>query len=72
MQVGGFVYPFHEMSTRAPSWRRSSATRRTSSRRAGGPQAHAGAGYGQGIRNLDFVVRDIATFKLWAVASRPC
>ena len=26
------------------------------------------AGYGNGIKNLDFVVRDIATFKLWAVA----
>jgi ABC-type oligopeptide transport system substrate-binding subunit len=26
------------------------------------------AGYGQGLKNLDFVVRDIATFKLWAVA----
>src|SRR5262249_51600693 len=26
------------------------------------------AGHGQGLKNLDFVVRDIATFKLWAVA----
>ena len=26
------------------------------------------AGYASGIKNLDFVVRDIATFKLWAVA----
>ena len=26
------------------------------------------AGYGQGIKGLDFVVRDIQTFKLWAVA----
>src|SRR5260370_7603800 len=28
----------------------------------------AAAGYAQGLRNLDFVVRDIPTFKLWAVA----
>src|SRR5216110_813214 len=28
----------------------------------------AEAGYGQGLKGLDFVVRDIATFKLWAVA----
>jgi len=26
------------------------------------------AGYGSGLKNLDFCVRDIATFKLWAVA----
>src|SRR5262249_59626551 len=25
-------------------------------------------GYGQGLKDLDFVVRDIQTFKLWAVA----
>src|SRR5262245_25693566 len=28
----------------------------------------AAAGYANGLKNLDFVVRDIATFKLWAVA----
>ena len=28
----------------------------------------AAAGHGQGLKNLDFVVRDVASFKLWAVA----
>src|SRR5260370_35476067 len=31
----------------------------------------AAAGYAQGLRNLDFVVRDMPTFKLWAVAIEP-
>src|SRR6185436_505889 len=26
------------------------------------------AGYGQGLKNLDFVVRELNSFKLWAVA----
>jgi ABC-type oligopeptide transport system substrate-binding subunit len=26
------------------------------------------AGYGQGLKNLDFVVRDLPTFRLWSVA----
>jgi ABC-type oligopeptide transport system substrate-binding subunit len=31
-------------------------------------QLLAAAGYSQGLKNLDFMVRDINTFKLWSVA----
>ena len=70
MQIGGFVYPVPRVVTpRRRSWRSGSATRRTRRR----PIQEAkklmqAAGYGQGLKNLDFVVRDIASFKLWAVA----
>jgi ABC-type oligopeptide transport system substrate-binding subunit len=69
MQVGGFVYPFHEFSTP-----RSELEKRLGYQKDVKPAVQEArrlmkeAGYGQGIKGLDFVVRDIATFKLWAVA----
>jgi peptide/nickel transport system substrate-binding protein len=69
MQVGGFVYPFHEMSTPLAELEKKLGYQKDVK-----PAVHEArklmqaAGYGQGLRNLDFVVRDIATFKLWAVA----
>jgi peptide/nickel transport system substrate-binding protein len=69
MQVGGFVYPFHEMSTP-----RAELEKKLGYQRDVTPAVHEArrlmkeAGYGGGIKNLDFVVRDIPTFKLWAVA----
>jgi len=69
MQVGGFVYPFHPMSTP-----RSELEKKLGYQKDIKPAVQearklmAAAGYGQGLRNLDFVVRDIPTFKLWAVA----
>jgi peptide/nickel transport system substrate-binding protein len=69
MLVGGFIYPFSEWATPAEAM----------SKRLGyqhDPKASiqearrllAEAGYPQGIKNVDFLVREIATFKLWAVA----
>jgi ABC-type transport system substrate-binding protein len=69
MQVGGFVYPFHEMSTpRAELEKKLGYQKDVKPAVQEARKLMAAAGYGQGLRNLDFVVRDIATFKLWAVA----
>jgi peptide/nickel transport system substrate-binding protein len=69
MQVGGFVYPFHEFSTPRPE-----LEKRLGYQKDMKPAIQEArrlmqeAGYGQGIKGLDFVVRDIQSFKLWAVA----
>src|SRR5437879_10314924 len=69
MQVGGFVYPFHEMSTpRAELEKKLGYQKDVKPAVQEARKLMQAAGYGQGIRNLDFVVRDIPTFKLWAVA----
>jgi len=69
MQIGGFVYPFHEMSTPKVE-----LVKRLGYQTDMKPAVQEArrlmqeAGYGQGIKGLDFMVRDIQTFKLWAVA----
>src|SRR5499433_3581150 len=69
MQVGGFIYPFHEMSTP-----RAELEKKLGYQKDIGPAVQEArrlmkeAGYANGLKNLDFVVRDIASFKLWAVA----
>jgi ABC-type transport system substrate-binding protein len=69
MQVGGFVYPFHEMSTpRAELEKRLGYQKDVKPAVQEARRLMKEAGYGNGLRNLDFVVRDIPTFKLWAVA----
>src|SRR2546425_1172837 len=69
MQVGGFVYPFHEFSTpRAELEKRLGYQADVTPAVQDARRLMREAGYGQGIKGLDFVVRDIATFKLWAVA----
>src|SRR5438445_9153106 len=69
MQVGGFVYPFHEMSTpRAELEKKLGYQKDIKPAVQEARRLMKEAGYGNGIKNLDFVVRDVATFKLWAVA----
>src|SRR5262249_175046 len=69
MQIGGFVYPFHEMSTpKAELVKRLGYQTDIKPAVQEARKLMNEAGYGQGLKNLDFVVRDIATFKLWAVA----
>ena len=69
MQVGGFVYPFHPMSTpRAELEKKLGYQKDVKPAVQEARKLMAAAGYAQGLRNLDFVVRDIPTFKLWAVA----
>jgi len=69
MQVGGFVYPFHEMSTpRADLEKKLGYQKDIKPAVQEARRLMKEAGYGNGLKNLDFVVRDVATFKLWAVA----
>jgi peptide/nickel transport system substrate-binding protein len=69
MQVGGFVYPFHEMSTpRADLEKKLGYQKDVKPAVQEARRLMKEAGHGNGLRNLDFVVRDIPTFKLWAVA----
>jgi peptide/nickel transport system substrate-binding protein len=69
MQVGGFVYPFHEMSTpRAELEKKLGYQKDIKPAVQEARRLMKEAGYGNGLKNLDFVVRDVATFKLWAVA----
>jgi peptide/nickel transport system substrate-binding protein len=69
MLVGGFIYPFSEWATpleelsQRPGYQRDPKAAVQEARRL-----LAEAGYPQGIKNLDFLVREVATFKLWALA----
>jgi ABC-type oligopeptide transport system substrate-binding subunit len=69
MQIGGFVYPFHEMSTpKAELVKRLGYQSDTKAAVQEARKLMADAGYAQGLKGLDFVVRDIQSFKLWSVA----
>jgi peptide/nickel transport system substrate-binding protein len=69
MQIGGFVYPFHEMSTpKADLEKKLGYQKDIKPAIQEARKLMAEAGYAQGLKGLDFVVRDIQTFKLWAVA----
>ncbi|HTG10155.1 MAG TPA: ABC transporter substrate-binding protein [Candidatus Eisenbacteria bacterium] len=70
MQVGGFVYPFHEASTpRAELEKRLGYQKDPKAAIQEAKKLMQAAGFGQGIKGLDFLVRGGAnTFKLWAVA----
>ena len=61
MQVGGFVYPFHEMSTpRAELEKKLGYQKDTKPAVQEAQRLMKEAGYANGLKNLDFVVRDIA------------
>lgn len=69
MQIGGFVYPFHEMSTpKAELEKKLGYQKDIKPAIQEARKLMAEAGYKDGLKGLDFVVRDIQTFKLWAVA----
>jgi len=69
MQVGGFVYPFHEMSTpRAELVKKLGYQKDIKPAVQEARRLMKEAGYANGLKNLDFCVRDIPTFKLWVVA----
>src|SRR6059036_3381765 len=69
MQVGGFVYPFHEFSTpRAELEKRLGYQKDPKAAIQEAKRLMKEAGYAQGLKGLEFLVRDANTFKLWAVA----
>jgi peptide/nickel transport system substrate-binding protein len=69
MQIGGFVYPFHPMSTpRAELEKKLGYQKDIKPAVQEARRLMKEAGYAQGFKGLDFVVRDANTFKLWAVA----
>ena len=70
MQVGGFVYPFHEASTpRAELEKRLGYQKDIRRPRSRKPRSSCRRpATASGIKGLDFLVREANTFKLWAVA----
>jgi peptide/nickel transport system substrate-binding protein len=69
MMVGGFIYPFSEFAT--PKEDLSKRLGYQPDPAAAVKEARAlmaAAGYGKGIKGLDYLVRDVATFKLWSQA----
>ncbi|PON11568.1 hypothetical protein C2W62_44135 [Candidatus Entotheonella serta] len=67
--VGGFIYPFSEFATsseelsKRPGYQSDPTAAIKEAR-----QLLAAAGYPDGIKDVDFVIRDVASFKLWSVA----
>lgn len=69
MQVGGFLYPFSDFATPRDQLRQRIGYQADPTAAVREARAlMAAAGHGRGIRGLDFVIRDVASFKLWAQA----
>jgi peptide/nickel transport system substrate-binding protein len=69
MRVGGFIYPFSEFAT--PPEQLSKRVGYQTDTTAALKEARAlmaAAGHADGVKGLDFLVRDVASFKLWAQA----
>jgi ABC-type oligopeptide transport system substrate-binding subunit len=67
--VGGFIYPFSEWAT--PAEEMSKRLGYQTDPKTAVQEARrllAEAGYGKGIKGLDFMVRELAHHKLWSVA----
>jgi peptide/nickel transport system substrate-binding protein len=69
MRVGGFIYPFSEFATPTEELSKRLGYQTDSSAALKEARALlAAAGHANGITGLDFLVRDVASFKLWAQA----
>src|SRR6266850_43604 len=69
MMVGGFIYPFSEFATPKEELVKRIGYQDDPTAALKEAQALlAAAGHKDGIKGLDFLVRDVATFKLWAQA----
>ena len=70
MQVGGFIYPFSEFATpKAELFQRLGYQSDTTAAVKEAKSLMAAAGFADGLKEpLDFLVRDVASFKLWAQA----
>jgi peptide/nickel transport system substrate-binding protein len=69
MQVGGFLYPFSEFATpKAELFKRVGYQDDPTAALKEARELLAAAGHADGIKGLDFLVRDVPSFKLWAQA----
>jgi ABC-type transport system substrate-binding protein len=69
MRVGGFLYPFSEFATPTDQlFKRVGYQEDPTAAIREAKALMVEAGYANGIRGLDFMVRDVPTFKLWAQA----
>ena len=69
MRVGGFIYPFSDFATpKAELLKRVGYQEDPTAAIKEAKALMTAAGYGNGVKGLDFMVRDIASFKLWAQA----
>lgn len=69
MMVGGFTYPFSDVATPADELAARPGYQADTTAAIGEARALlAEAGYADGIRGLDFLVREVASFKLWSQA----
>jgi peptide/nickel transport system substrate-binding protein len=69
MRVGGFLYPFSDFATPPAELSKRVGYQQDSTAALKEARALlAAAGHGDGIKGLDFLVRDVASFKLWAQA----
>jgi len=69
MRVGGFVYPFSDFATPTEElFKRIGYQTDTTTAAKEAKALLAAAGHPNGIQGLDFLVRDVPTFKLWAQA----
>ena len=69
MMVGGFIYPFSEFATpKAELTKRLGYQEDPTAAIKEAKALMAAAGYANGIKGLDYLVREVATFKLWAQA----
>jgi ABC-type transport system substrate-binding protein len=69
MRVGGFIYPFSEFATPTEElFKRIGYQTDTGPALKEAKALLAAAGQANGMQGLDFLVRDVPTFKLWAQA----
>ena len=69
MQVGGFLYPFSDFATpKAELFKQVGYQEDPTAALKEARALLAAAGHGDGIKGLDFLVRDVPSFKLWAQA----
>jgi peptide/nickel transport system substrate-binding protein len=69
MRVGGFIYPFSEFATPTEELdKRVGYQTDTAAALKEARALLAAAGHPDGLKGLDFLVRDVASFKLWAQA----
>jgi len=69
MRVGGFIYPFSDFATPPDELaKRVGYQTDTGAALKEARALMAAAGHADGLKGLDFMVRDVASFKLWAQA----